>query len=170
MTDGPELQKILEANADYAATFAEGHLSPPPSRRLAVVLCMDARIDPFEVLGLSVGDAHIIRNAGGRAADAIRSLAISHHLLGTQEFVIIHHTDCGMMKFTNAEIHESIGNELGPAAAEAATQIDFLAFESLDQSVREDVAVLRASPLIGDDVSISGFVYEVETGRLRRVI
>jgi carbonic anhydrase len=165
----PVLPELLAANEDYAANFRKGDLPMPPSRKVAVLVCMDARIDPAKALGLEEGDAHVIRNAGGRAADALRSLVISHELLGTREIVVIHHTDCGMLTFSNNDIQQKLESELGPEAGQAAANIDFLPFSDLNQSVREDVATLRSSPLIPDNILISGFVYDVRTGRLNQV-
>ena len=162
----PVLDELLAANERYAAGFDKGDLPLPPARRLALLVCMDARIDPAKALGLAEGDAHVIRNAGGRASDdALRSLAISHELLGTREVVVIHHTDCGMLTFTNDQLRQRLRDRLGAEAAE----IDFLPFGDLDQSVRDDVATIRSSPLVPDDVAVSGFVYDVGSGRLRRV-
>ncbi len=163
------LDAIVDANRRYAATFDRGDLPLPPKRHLAIVTCMDARILPARVLGLDVGDAHVIRNAGGRAAEALRSLVISQRLLGTTEVAVIHHTDCGMLTFTNEDLRARVADELGPAAARAASGIDFLAFADLDASVRDDVLVLRRSPLIPQSIAIRGFVYDVRSGRLREI-
>ena len=163
----PVVDELLAANERYAAGFDKGDLPLPPARQLAILVCMDARIDPAKALGLAEGDAHVIRNAGGRASDdALRSLAISHELLGTREVVVIHHTDCGMLTFTNEQIRQRLRDRLGADAA----GVDFLPFGDLDQSVRDDVAAISASPLVPDEVAVSGFVYEVRTGRLRRVV
>ncbi|MFL5706855.1 MAG: beta-class carbonic anhydrase [Ktedonobacteraceae bacterium] len=157
------VQEFLKANEAYAATFQQGHLPMPPARQVAVLTCMDARLDPARFLGLQEGDAHVIRNAGGRAsADAIRSLVISEQLLGTTTVVVIHHTDCGMLTFSNADLRTKLKQEL-KADADA---IDFLPFTDLEQSVRDDVATLKASPLIPDNVDISGFIYDVSSGKL----
>jgi carbonic anhydrase len=160
------LSELLSANEAYAAGFTQGDLPIPPGRRLAVLTCMDARLDPAKFLGLAEGDAHVIRNAGGRASgDALRSLAISNRLLGTQEYVVIHHTDCGMMTFTNDQLRDRLRQELGADAGD----VDFLTFADLDDSVREDVAAIRSSPLLPQDITVTGFVYDVRTGRLRQV-
>ena len=162
----PVADEFLAANERYAAGFDKGDLPLPPARQVAVLVCMDARIDPAKVLGLTEGDAHVIRNAGGRASDdALRSLAISHELLGTREVVVIHHTDCGMLTFTNDQLRQRLRDRLGADAS----GIDFLPFGDLNQSVRDDVATIRTSPLVPDDVVVSGFVYDVRTGRLHRV-
>jgi carbonic anhydrase len=162
----PGLQELLDANDRYARQFTKGDLPTPPGRHVAILTCMDARLDPAKFLGLQEGDAHVIRNAGGRASDdALRSLVISQRLLGTREVVVIHHTDCGMLSFRNEELRDQVRRELGADAS----AIDFLPFSDLEESVRRDVATLRASPLIPKDIAISGFVYDVRTGRLRRI-
>ena len=159
------IDELVQANAKYARTFDRGDLPLPPGRRLAVVTCMDARIIPSRALGLEEGDAHVIRNAGGRARDALRSLVISQRLLGTNEIAVIHHTDCGMLTFTNRELHAKVKQDLGADS----TGIDFLPFSNLEESVREDVEFLLSSPLISSDVPVRGFVYDVRTGRLNEV-
>ena len=136
----------------------------PPRRHVAVVTCMDARLDPAKFLGLQEGDAHVIRNAGGRAADAIRSLVISQQLLGTREVVVIHHTDCGMLTFTDDQLRQKLRDDLGVQTTEA-----FLPFSDLEQSVRDDVGGIRTSPLLLKDVPVRGFIYDVRTGRLQEV-
>ncbi|KAL4885819.1 carbonic anhydrase [Aspergillus karnatakaensis] len=152
------------ANANYASSFTKGDLPLPPARKVAVLACMDARLDTARALGLEEGDAHVIRNAGGRATDALRSIVISQQLLGTREIVIVHHTDCGMLTFTDDAIRSKIKSEL----AQNADHIAFLPFGDLEQSVRDDVKLLRESPLVLD-VPITGYVYEVETGRIVKV-
>ncbi len=159
------VQEFLEANQRYASQFQKGDLPLPPGRKVAVLACMDARLDPARILGLEEGDAHVIRNAGGRAADALRSLIISEQLLGTQTIVILHHTDCGMLTFTNDQIHQKIKQEL----LADSDHIAFLPFSDLDQSVRDDIAFLRSSPLIPEQIEIVGFVYDVKTGKLHKV-
>jgi len=157
--------ELLANNAAYAATFDKGDLPLPPARKLAVVACMDARLNPYGVLGLSEGDAHIIRNAGGVVTDdEIRSLAISQRLLGTEEIVLIHHTDCGMLTFTDDEFKRSIQDETGIKPEWAAE-----AFSDLDEDVRQSIARIKASPFIPRKDSVRGFVYDVGTGRLREV-
>ena len=161
-----ELPALLAANQRYAATFTKGDLVAPPRRHVAILTCMDARLDPAKFLGLEEGDAHVIRNAGGRASeDALRSLIISANLLGTREFLVIHHTDCGLHTSTDEQIREQLHRTLNADAS----AIDFLTFRDLDESVRQDVATIRSSPLIPKDVRVSGFVYDVRTGRLREV-
>ena len=160
------LAEVQAANERYAAGFTKGDLPMPPGRKFAVLACMDARLDPARVLGLEEGDAHVIRNAGGRASpDALRSLIISYKLLGTREFLVIHHTDCGMVTFSNEQIREMLENDTGADAS----SIDFLPFSDLEASVREDVETVRASPLIPNDIPVTGFVYDVRSGRLEAV-
>jgi carbonic anhydrase len=158
--------EFLEANATFAAGFDKGDLPMPPARKVAVVACMDARLHPEQVLGLEIGDAHVIRNAGGRAADAVRSLVISQRLLGTSEIVVLHHTDCGMITFTNEQLATKIQAELGVDVSGR----DFLPFTDLEQGVRDDVALLRESPLIPRDIAISGAIYDVSTGKVHEVV
>lgn len=157
--------EFLTANDAYARQFTKGNLALPPARKVAVVVCMDARIDPARALGLEEGDAHVIRNAGGRIADAVRSLAISQQLLGTQEVVIIHHTDCGMLTFSDESLRTQLRSNLGADADHVA----FLPFRDLDQSVRDDLAAYRRSPLLRQDIPVRGFVYDVQTGKLREI-
>jgi carbonic anhydrase len=159
------IDELLEANRGYARSFDRGHLPMPPARRVAVVTCMDARILPSRVLGIDIGEAHVIRNAGGRAREALRSLVISQQLLGTREVAVIHHTDCGMLTFTNAQLRAKVKQTLGADAG----GIDFLPFTDVEQSVREDVDFLEASPLIPRDIPIRGFVYDVKTGIVTEV-
>jgi len=156
-------QEFQKANAAYASSFSKGNLPMPPGRHVAVLTCMDARLDPARFLGLEVGDAHVIRNAGGRASeDAIRSLAISQQLLGTNEVVVIHHTDCGMLTFSNEDLRKKLKQELNADAE----HIDFLPFKNLEQSVRDDVATIKNSPLLLKNIEVSGFIYDVKSGRL----
>ena len=157
----------LVSNAQsYEQSFDAGDLPLPPAKRVAIVACMDARLNPYGLLGLQEGDAHVIRNAGGVVTDdEIRSLSISQRLLGTEEIILIHHTDCGMLTFTNDQLRDKLKSETGSDASE----IDFLPFPDLDQSVRDDVKRIKDSPYVDKDVSVSGFVYDVNTGRLRRI-
>src|SRR3954467_12286142 len=159
------IDELLQANAGYAKTFNRGDLATPPRRKLAIVTCMDARILPSRAFGLKEGDAHVIRNAGGRARDALRSLVISQRLLGTNEIVVIHHTECGMLTFTNRDLHAKVKQDLDADAS----NIDFLPFSDVEESVREDVAFLLSSPLIPANIGIRGFVYDVRTGKLSEV-
>ena len=155
--------QLIQANDEFAKTFDKGHLPVPPARQVAVLTCMDARLHPETFLGLDIGDAHVIRNAGGRASDdAIRSLIISSHLLGTKEYLVIHHTDCGMLTFSNDELRTKLKEKTGADA----DHIDFLPFSNLEQSVRDDVKHIQESPLIPDGVQVRGFVYDVKSGKL----
>jgi len=156
----------LLRNAErYAESFDKGDLSLPPGKKVAVVACMDARLIPTRVLGLEEGDAHVIRNAGGVVTDdEIRSLAISQRLLGTEEIILIHHTDCGMLTFTDDDFKHSVQQDTGIKPEWAAE-----AFSDLDEDVRQSIARIKASPFIPRKDSVRGFVYEVETGRLREV-
>jgi len=157
--------ELLRNAESYAASFDKGDLPMPPARKIAVLACMDARLNPYALLGLQEGDAHIIRNAGGVVTDdEIRSLAISQRLLGTEEIILIHHTDCGMLTFTDDEFKRSVQDDVGIKPAWAAE-----AFPDLDEDVRQSVARIQASPFIPRKDSVRGFVYEVESGRLREV-
>ena len=157
--------ELLANNRVYAASFDKGDLPAPPARKLAVVACMDARLNVYSVLGLQEGDAHVIRNAGGVVTDdAIRSLAISQRLLGTEEIMLIHHTGCGMLTFSDDEFRASIEQDTGIRPEWAAE-----AFGDLEGDVRQSINRLEASPFIPHKESVRGFVYEVETGRLREV-
>jgi carbonic anhydrase len=156
---------LLANNEAYAASFDKADLPLPPALKVAVVACMDARLSVYHALGLGEGDAHVIRNAGGVVTDdAIRSLAISQRLLGTEEIILIHHTGCGMLTFTDDEFKRSIEEDTGVKPAWAAES-----FGDLDGDVRQSIARIKASPFIPRKDSVRGFVYEVETGRLREV-
>jgi carbonic anhydrase len=160
-----ETDTLLQNNEAYAASFEKGDLPLPPGRKVAVLACMDARLDPARVLGLEEGDAHVIRNAGGVVTDdAHRSLAISQNLLGTEEIVIIHHTDCGMLTFSDEDFAQRLESETGSRPPWNAQ-----AFEDLDVDVRDSIKRIRESPFVPRTDSVRGFVYEVETGRLREV-
>lgn len=159
------IDQTLEANNGYAKGFQKGSLKMPPARKLAIVTCMDARIDPARALGLEEGDAHVIRNAGGRIADALRSLAISQALLGTEEVMIVHHTDCGMLTFTDESLRRQY-KERGVDADDVA----FLPFGDVEESVRTDLAAYERSPLVRHDIPVRGFVYDVKSGRVREVM
>ena len=160
----PVLPDLLAANERYAASFTKGDLPLPPGKGVAVLACMDARVNPYGILGLQEGDAHVIRNAGGVVTDdAIRSLAISQRLLGTEEIILIHHTDCGMLTFNDDDFKRSIQDETGVKPSWAAE-----AFSDLDEDVRQSIARIKASPFIPRK-NVRGFVYEVETGKLREV-
>lgn len=160
------IDELLANNQSYAATFDKADLPLPPAKKIAVVACMDARLNLYGILGLQEGDAHIIRNAGGVVTDdEIRSLAISQHLLGTEEVILIHHTDCGMLTFTDDGFKRQLQDETGIKPTWAAE-----AFPDLDEDVRQSVARVKASPFVPRKDIIRGFVYEVETGRLREVV
>ena len=160
------VDQILSTNAHYAESFDRGKLPMPPSKHLAILTCMDARIMPQEVFGLGTGDAHVIRNAGGRATDdAIRSLIISSELLGTKEFLVVHHTDCGMLTFEDKDLQATLETKTG----KDASSIVFHAFKNLEQSVRDDVKAIRSSPFIAKSIPVHGFVFDVRTGKLIRV-
>ena len=157
--------ELLQNAERYAASFDQGDLALPPARQVAVLACMDARLNPYGLLGLREGDAHVIRNAGGVVtADALRSLAISQRLLGTTEIVLIHHTGCGMLTFTDDEFKAGIQAEVGTKPLWAAE-----AFPDLDEDVRQSVRRILDDPFVPVKDSVRGFVYEVETGRLREV-
>jgi carbonic anhydrase len=159
------IDRLLANNRGYAGGFAKGTLPMPPAQRIAVVACMDARLETGALLGLAEGDAHVIRNAGGVVTeDVIRSLTISQRLLGTREIMLIHHTDCGLLGFPEAEVKQAIFEETGirpPFAMEA--------FPDLEDDVRQSIARIRASPFLPHKDRVRGFVYEVESGRLREV-
>jgi carbonic anhydrase len=156
--------ELLANNAEYAKTF-QGPLPLPPAKHLAVVACMDARLDVYSLLGLEPGESHVIRNAGGVVTDdEIRSLAISQRLLGTEEIILIHHTDCGMLTFTDDEFKRSIQDETGIKPEWAAES-----FSDLDEDVRQSIARIKASPFIPKTDSVRGFVFDVATGTLNEV-
>ena len=155
---------LVASSEDYAASFDKGDLPMPPGRKVAIVACMDARLNPYGLLGLSEGDAHVIRNAGGVVTDdAIRSLAISQRLLGTEEIVLVHHTDCGMLTFKDDDFKASIEADTGIRPSWAAET-----FPDLDTDIRQSIARINASPFIPHK-NVRGFVYEVESGKLREV-
>jgi carbonic anhydrase len=179
------IDEVLAANETYAGGFGDkGRLAMPPARRFAILTCMDARLDPAKFAGLAEGDAHVIRNAGGRASDdAIRSLVISHKLLGTREWFVIHHTNCGMETFTDGVMRDLLAHSLetasltpdgwrdtgaGPGSAEGEF-IDWLTIREQAESVRADVRRIRAHPLVPRDIPIYGYLYDVTTGRLAEV-
>ena len=157
--------ELLDNAKQYAESFDKGDLPLPPAKKIAVVACMDARLNPYGILGLQEGDAHVIRNAGGVVTDdEIRSLAISQRLLGTEEIILIHHTDCGMLTFTDDEFKRQVQEDTG-IKPEWAVE----AFPDLDEDVRQSIARIKASPFIPNKDSVRGFVYEVESGNLREV-
>jgi carbonic anhydrase len=155
--------ELLHNNEAYAASFQKGDLPLPPARGVAVVACMDARLDVHKILGLEEGDAHVIRNAGGVITDdEVRSLTISQRLLGTREVILIHHTDCGMLTFSDDELKAQIHEEVG-----MKPHFSMESFSDLEEDVRQSVTRIQASPFIPHKESVRGFIYEVETGRLR---
>jgi carbonic anhydrase len=158
-------KELLEANQRYAEEFDRGDLPMPPARNVAVLACMDARMHPERILGLDIGDAHMIRNAGGRASeDAIRSLIISNKLLGTREYLVIHHTDCGMLTFEDDDFRRELQEETGVEPEWAAG-----AFKDLEEDVRRSIDRIKASPFIPRKESVRGFVYDVKSGSLDEV-
>jgi carbonic anhydrase len=179
------LKEVLSANEAYAVDFGDkANLPMPPGRRFAILTCMDARLDPAKYAGLVEGDAHVIRNAGGRASDdAIRSLVISHKLLGTYEWFVIHHTDCGMLTFDNETMGRLLSDSLATAAIDAngwrnvsheggspeGKHVDWLVIKDLAQSVRDDVARIKNHPLVPKSIPVHGFIYDVKSGRLLAV-
>ena len=178
-------KEVIEANQQYAANFGEkGKLSLPPARRFAILTCMDARLDPAKYAGLSEGDAHVIRNAGGRASDdAIRSLVISNKLLGTAEWFVVHHTDCGMELFTDDIMRSLLSKSLATATvdekgwrnvteeggSDEAKHISFLTISNLAGSVVEDVKRIKDHPLVPQHIPVYGYIYDVKTGNLIEV-
>ena len=157
--------ELLANNEKYVASFDKGDLPLPPGKKVAIVACMDARLNPYGILGLKEGDAHVIRNAGGVVTDdEIRSLAISQRLLGTEEIILIHHTDCGMLTFTDDDFKRQVQDDTGIKPEWAPES-----FPDLDEDVRQSIARIKASPFIPKKESVRGFVYEVETGKLREV-
>lgn len=179
------LDEVLAANADYVSSFgSKGNLALPPARRFAILTCMDARLDPAKYAGLSEGDAHVVRNAGGRASDdAIRSLVISYKLLGTREWFVIHHTNCGMEFFTDELIRDLLAKSLetaelgaqgfrdvgkGPGSAEAQF-VDWLTIKDAKQAVVDDVTRIRRHPLVPGNIPVYGYIYDVKTGKLVEV-
>jgi carbonic anhydrase len=186
MSKSPVVHSVEKANAAYAASFGDKSKLPlPPGRHFTVLTCMDARLDPAKYAGLSEGDAHVIRNAGGRASDdAIRSLVISYKLLGTKEFFVVHHTDCGMVLFDNKIMGDLLSQSLaqavidengwrdvgrGPGSPEGA-KIDWLTFTDDRQAVIDDVKKIRNHPLIPKNIPVYGYLYDVKTGKLEEIV
>lgn len=166
MADSPLLRSLLDTNASYADVFDRSGLAIPPAKKLAIVACMDARLTVEDFLGLRTGDAHIIRNAGGIVTeDALRSLIISHELLGTREFLVINHTDCGMLTFKDKDLQDRLAKKTGVNAA----KVNFHAFGDLEGNVRTQVERIRTNPFLPKDIPVTGFVYDVRSGRLTRV-
>ena len=157
--------ELLENADKHAEGFDKGDLPMPPARKVAIVACMDARVNPYPIFGLELGDAHVIRNAGGVVTDdEIRSLAISQRLLGTEEVILMHHTDCGMLTFNDEDFRRQIQEDTGIKPAWSPD-----AFDDLEADVRQSIERIKSSPFIPNKESIRGLIYEVETGRLREV-
>ncbi len=166
MADSPLLKELVHANERYADGFDRSRLAIPPAKHLAVLACMDARLTVPDFLGLRTGDAHIIRNAGGIATeDAIRSLIISTKLLGTQEFVVVNHTDCGMLTFKDRDLQDRLTKETGANAS----KLNFHSFSNLEENVRTQVELIRTNPFLPKGIPVTGFVYDVRSGKLTRV-
>jgi carbonic anhydrase len=160
------IDELVENAESYVARFDKGELPLPPAKRVAILACMDARLNPYALLGLGEGDAHVIRNAGGAVTDdEIRSLAISQRLLGTKEIMLIHHTDCGMLTFRDDDFRRQVQEETGIRPEWAAE-----AFDDLEEDVRQSIARIKASPFIPRKDEVRGFVYDVKTGRLDEVV
>jgi carbonic anhydrase len=156
---------LLRNNAEYAKSFSNGDLPMPPAKALAVVACMDARINVYALLGLEEGQAHVIRNAGGVVSDdALRSLVISQRLLGTREVILIHHTDCGMLTFTDDQVKADIEADVG-----LRPHFALEAFSDLERDIRQSIARIKASPFVPNKDSIRGFIFDVATGQLQEV-
>ena len=160
------MHRLIDRNKEFVSKFRHGEAAGAPAQHLAVLTCMDARIHVSKALGLDIGDANLIRNAGGRASDdAIRSLVIATELLSANEIAVMHHTDCGMLKFTNDDLRTKLSSERGVDAS----GIDFLPFADVEQSVRDDLATLAASPLLADGIEVTGWIYDVKTGTISPV-
>ena len=161
------IDEVLRNNESYADSFALGNLPIPPGKKLAVVACMDARVTVEELLGIKTGDAHIIRNAGGIVTvDALRSLLISHHLLGTREWMVINHTDCGMLTFTDQDLTDRLRKETGK---NTVVPSHFHSFSDLDDNVRQQLDKVKSHPWVPSGINLRGFVFDVKTGKLKEV-
>jgi carbonic anhydrase len=159
------IDEFVRNNETFAEAFDKGDLPLPPAKRVAIVACMDARLNPYPILGLSIGDAHVIRNAGGVITDdEIRSLAISQHLLGTEEIMLIHHTDCGMLTFSDTEFEEMLEEKVGRRPEWRPRS-----FPDLEGSVRDSIQRVKESPFIPRSDAVRGFIYDVKSGRLSEV-
>src|SRR5919106_2034089 len=166
MPNMTELDKLLTANEAYSKDFKLGDLAIPPSKKLAIIACMDARLTVENALGLSTGDAHIIRNAGGIATDdAIRSLLISHELLGTEEFLVINHTNCGMLTFTDKDLQQKLTKKYNLDAS----GLEFYSFPNLEDNVRDQVNKIKSTPFLPNAIPVYGLTYNVKTGKLKRI-
>ncbi|KAF9458335.1 carbonic anhydrase [Collybia nuda] len=163
---------FVKHNEKYVSSFDKGHLPLPPSKKCIIVTCIDARVEPASQLGIQLGEAHVIRNAGGLAEDALRSIIISQRLLGTREIAVFHHTDCGMLTFSTDQLRQIVkdADPGNTAVADQVDKIDFLEFNNLEASVKKDAAFLKDNPLVLKDTSITGWVYAVETGKVTQVV
>jgi len=162
-----QINFLISQNEKYASNFKDGSLALPPSKKIAVLACMDARLLVNEVLGLKIGESHVIRNAGGIATDdAIRSLIISHELLGTEEFIVINHTDCGMVTFKDDDLKKNLSYKYNSDTS----NLKFYSFNNIEDNVKEQVKKIRSHPLIPKEISISGLVYDVTTGKVKQIV
>ncbi|PPQ88084.1 hypothetical protein CVT25_014382 [Psilocybe cyanescens] len=164
--------EFIPSNEVYASSFEKGGLTLPPKKQLIVVTCMDARIEPLSQIGIELGEAHIIRNAGGSAQEALRSIVISQRLLGTNQVAVFRHTDCGMLTFTNEQIRDKIVSAASgdAAVAQAVNAIDFLPFPTLEESVKADVQFLKENPLVLEGTTLTGWIYNVHTGKVKQIV
>ncbi|KAJ6515407.1 carbonic anhydrase [Mycena sanguinolenta] len=169
----PQHTEFVQRNEPYVASFGDkGALPMPPGKKLLIITCMDARLDPAAYLGIKEGDAHVIRNAGGVSKDEIRSIVLSQRLLGTREIAVFHHTDCGMLAFTSDYVR-SLVKDAAPGDANVASRvdaIDFLEFKNLEESVKEDVAWLKNEPLLLSETTVTGWIYDVKSGKVSQVV
>ncbi|EEP77757.1 carbonate dehydratase [Uncinocarpus reesii 1704] len=163
-------QNLQSKNAEFASKFDKGHLALPPAKSYLVVTCMDARIDPAAAFGIDLGDAHVIRNAGANARDSLRSIVISQQLLGTKEILLVKHTGCGMLTFRNEDARALAEKNLGSHIKSEVEALDFQPFPELEEAVRKDVQWLKEQALVIPGIPISGWVYEVETGKARQIV
>ncbi|KAE9411629.1 carbonic anhydrase [Gymnopus androsaceus JB14] len=168
---------FVKKNAAYAETFDSGHLAVHPTKKLLILTCMDARIDCYTSLGIELGEAHIVRNAGGCAREAFRSILISQRLLGTREIAVFHHTRCGMLTFTSPQLREIIKSEAKSESSDAQEEIaktvdsiDFLDFSDLEESVKDDVKFLQENPLVLNETKVTGWIYDTEKGTVKQVV
>ncbi|KAF5357334.1 hypothetical protein D9758_005824 [Tetrapyrgos nigripes] len=167
-------QQFVENNQKYVEKFDRPDLPIPPAKKLLIVTCMDARIDAFASIGLNLGDAHVVRNAGGCVQDVIRSIVISQRLLGTREIAVFHHTGCGMLTFSNQQLRDIVKKDAAPEVAsqiaEAVDKTDFLAFSDLEQSVKDDIKFLKENPLVLKETVVTGWIYDVHDGKVKQIV
>jgi len=166
----PVQQNLVTSNKAYSASFKDGSLALPPAKSYLLITCMDARIDPAAAFGIHLGDAHVIRNAGGSAHDALRSIVISQQLLNTKEIVIIKHTGCGMLTFENRDARAVVEKNLGAQAGKEVQALDFLPFPSLEEAIKDDIAFLKTSKVVPDHTAYSGWIYDVNDGSVKEVL